>query len=134
MRLQVIAGTSGLETAPDMPTRQAAEEACAVGFGRPPTYVRSGGTVPAVAMMARAFAIRPLLLGFGPPGSNAHGPDEAMDLHGWARAVETSAALLSALGRQIRANRGSAQLQSSRRGGGQSIRPEIALARVRGEG
>jgi len=26
----------------------------------------------------------PLLLGFGTPGGNAHGPDEAMDLPGWA--------------------------------------------------
>jgi acetylornithine deacetylase/succinyl-diaminopimelate desuccinylase-like protein len=97
VRLRVVASTPGLETTPDAPTRRAAAEACRVGFGTPPSYVRSGGTVPAVGMMARAFGVRPLLLGFGTPGGNAHGPDEAMDLPGWAAGVDTSAALLSAL-------------------------------------
>ena len=104
VRLRVVAGTAGAETTPDALTRQAAHEACAAGFGRPPAYVRSGGTVPAVGMMARAFGIRPLLLGFGTPGGNAHGPDEAMDLPGWAAAVDTSAVLLSALARPPRSN------------------------------
>jgi acetylornithine deacetylase/succinyl-diaminopimelate desuccinylase-like protein len=99
VRLRAVSGTPGLETIPNEPTRRAAEEACAEGFGRPPVYARSGGTVPAVGMMARAFGICPLLLGFGTPGGNAHGPDEAMDLHGWAAAVDTSAALLAALAR-----------------------------------
>jgi acetylornithine deacetylase/succinyl-diaminopimelate desuccinylase-like protein len=112
VRLRVVAGTQGVETTPDAPTRRAAEEACAEGFGRPPVYVRSGGTVPAVGMMARAFGIRPLLLGFGTPGSNAHGPNEAMDLAGWAAGVDTSAALLSALARSARANQVSAALKS----------------------
>jgi acetylornithine deacetylase/succinyl-diaminopimelate desuccinylase-like protein len=97
VRLRVVAGTPGLETMPDAAIRRAAEEACAAGFGRPPAYVRSGGTVPAAGMMARAFGLRPLLLGFGTPGGHAHGPDEAMDLPGWAAAVDTSAALLAAL-------------------------------------
>ena len=100
VRLRVVAGTPGLETTPDAATRRAAEEACAAGFGRPPAYVRSGGTVPAAGMMARAFGIRPLLLGFGTPGGHAHGPDEAMDLAGWAAAANTSAALLAALAQQ----------------------------------
>lgn len=65
-------------------------------------YVRSGGTVPAVGMLRRAFGIRPLLLGFGPPGGNAHGPDEAMDVAGWAAAVKVSAALLCVLSGPIR--------------------------------
>ena len=99
LRLRAVGGTPGLEATPDAATRRAAEQACAAGFGRPPAYVRSGGTLPAAGMMARAFGIRPLLLGFGTPGGRAHGPDEAMDLPGWAAAVDTSAALLAALAR-----------------------------------
>jgi succinyl-diaminopimelate desuccinylase len=99
VRLRVVATAPGLVTTPDAATRWAAEEACAAGFGRPPVYVRSGGTIPAAGMMARAFGVRPLLLGFGTPGGRAHGPDEAMDLHGWAAAVDTSAALFAALAR-----------------------------------
>jgi succinyl-diaminopimelate desuccinylase len=104
VRLRVVAGTPGLETTPDAATQRAAEQACVVGFGRPPAYVRSGGTVPAAGMLARAFGIRPLLLGFGTPGGRAHGPDEAMDLPGWAAAVDTSAALFAALARPVCAN------------------------------
>ena len=111
VRLRVVAGTRGLETTPGTATRRAAEEACAAGFGRPPAYVRSGGTLPAAGMMARAFGVPPLLLGFGTPGGRAHGPDEAMDLPGWAAAVDTSAALFAALARPIRADGVSARPQ-----------------------
>lgn len=133
VRLRVVAGTPGLETTPDPLTRRAAEEACVVGFGQPPAYVRSGGTVPAAGMMARAFGIRPLLLGFGTPGGNAHGPDEAMDLPGWAAAVDTSAALLSALARPIRADHASARLQADHHQGSRPVRSGARLAGINGE-
>jgi acetylornithine deacetylase/succinyl-diaminopimelate desuccinylase-like protein len=102
IRLRAVTATPGLETTPDVATRLAAEEACATGFGRPPTYVRSGGTIPPAGLLARAFGISPLLLGFGMPAGRAHGPDEAMDLAGWAAAIDTSVALLAALARPIR--------------------------------
>ena len=93
--LRAVSATPALESTPDLATRRAVEEACLTGFGRSPVYVRSGGTVPAVGMMARAFGVRPLLLGFGSPGGNAHGPDESIDLAGWAAGCETAAALLA---------------------------------------
>jgi succinyl-diaminopimelate desuccinylase len=133
VRLRVAAGTPGLETTPDAATRRAAEEACAAGFGRPPVYVRSGGTIPAAGMMARAFGIRPLLLGFGTPGGHAHGPDEAMDLPGWAAAVDTSVALLAALGRPTCPDRASARPRNHRRKGSQPVRCGAPLARADGE-
>jgi hypothetical protein len=64
-----------------------------VRFGRPSAYVRSGGAVPAAGMMTSAFGI-PCSSWVSVPGGNAHGPDEAMDLPGWAAAVDMSAALL----------------------------------------
>jgi succinyl-diaminopimelate desuccinylase len=133
VRLRAVAGTPGLETTPDATTRRAAEEACAVGFGRPPAYLRSGGTVPAVGMMARAFGVRPLLLGFGTPGGNAHGPDEAMDLPGWAAAVDTSAALLSALVRPAHADYASARLYSDHHDPSQPVRSRAPLALIHRE-
>jgi succinyl-diaminopimelate desuccinylase len=133
VRLRVVAGTPGLETTPDAATRRAAEQACVVGFGRPPAYVRSGGTIPAAGMMARAFGIRPLLLGFGTPGGRAHGPDEAMDLPGWAAAVDTSAALFAALARPTCADRVSARPQYRHYEGSQPLRSGAPLARVDGE-
>jgi succinyl-diaminopimelate desuccinylase len=131
VRLRVGAGTPGLETIPDAATRQAAEEACVIGFGRPPTYVRSGGTVPAAGMMARAFRVRPLMLGLGTPGGHAHGPDEAMDLPGWAAAVDTSAALLGALACPIRTVL--ARRQSSHDERSQRVPSGAPIARIDGE-
>jgi succinyl-diaminopimelate desuccinylase len=133
VRLRVVSGTPGVETAPDAPSRRAVEEACTVGFGRPPAYVRSGGTVPAVSMMARAFGIHPLLLGFGTPGGNAHGPDEAMDLPGWAAGVDTSAALLYALARPIRADHVTTRLQSDDHVRSRPVRSGAPMARIHGE-
>ena len=133
VRLRVVAGTPGLETTPDVATRRAAEEACVVGFGRPPAYVRSGGTIPAAGMMARAFGIRPLLLGFGTPGGRAHGPDEAMDLPGWAAAADTSVALFAALARPICADGVSAPPQNYHHEESQPVRSGAPSARVDGE-
>jgi succinyl-diaminopimelate desuccinylase len=84
-------------------------------------------------MMARAFGICPLLLGFGTPGGNAHGPDEAMDLPGWAAGVDTSAALLYALARPIRADHVTARLQSDDHKGSRSVSAGAPLARIHGE-
>jgi succinyl-diaminopimelate desuccinylase len=133
VRLGVVASTQGVETTPDAATKRAAEEACIEGFGRPPVYVRSGGTVPAVGLMARVFGIRPLLLGLGTPGGNAHGPNEAMDLPGWVAGVDTSAALFSALARTIRADRVSARFQSDQHEGSQPVRSGAPVARTHGE-
>lgn len=130
VRLRVLTRAPGLETTPNAPTRLAAEEACMVGFGRPPVYVRSGGTVPAVGMMARAFGTHPLLLGFGTPGGNAHGPDEAMDLAGWTAAVDTSVALLSALAHPCPAD---GRHQNDHYEGGRHVRSGASLARINGE-
>lgn len=117
--LRLLASTAGVETMPDPAVRGAVEQACAVGFGTPPTYVRSGGTVPAVRMMADAFGRAPVLLGLGTPGGNAHGPDESMDLAGWAAGVDTCAALLAALASEpprARASTPSSSTSRHRRG------------------
>ena len=88
MEIHGLAGTPGLESTPDAATRRAADER-ASGFGRSPVYVGSGGTIPAVGLMARAFGVPPLLLGFGSPGGDAHGPNESIDLAGPAAGAET---------------------------------------------
>lgn len=50
-------------------------------WGVPPAMVRSGGTIPAVALLSRvAPEAEVLLAGFSVPGNNAHGPDETADL------------------------------------------------------
>ena len=134
VRLRVATVTPGVELTPDATTQYAMERACIVGFGRPPAYVRSGGTVPAVAMMARIFGIRPVLLGFGTPFGHAHGPNEAMDLSGWAASIDTSVAMLPALARPICLDQVSQRRLIPHDGGRQPDRTSAPLAGVHGKG
>jgi succinyl-diaminopimelate desuccinylase len=73
----------------------AAGQACRAVYGQPLALVRSGGTLPAAVMLARAFGQPPMLLGLGTPGGGAHGPDEYLDLAGWQQAVRLLVCLLA---------------------------------------
>jgi succinyl-diaminopimelate desuccinylase len=95
-----VSAHPGRELVPDRDLRRAVEEASLIGFGRRPAYLRSGGTIPAVGMLADAFNTTPLLLGLGTPAGGAHGPDERMDLGGWSHSVDTCIALLAAIAGQ----------------------------------
>jgi succinyl-diaminopimelate desuccinylase len=86
---------------PDRGLRRAVEEASLIGFGRRPAYLRSGGTIPAVGLLADAFDTTPLLLGLGTPAGGSHGPDERMDLRGWSRSVDTCVALLAGIAGEL---------------------------------
>jgi len=96
--LDVDAAHRGEDLVPSAGVRKAVEFATGVGFGCRPAYFRSGGSIPAVGMLKRAFRTVPTLLGLGTPGGNAHGPDEHMDLPGWFDGIETSVALIAAMG------------------------------------
>jgi len=90
----------GRELVPDQGLRHAVDDASLIGFGRRPAYLRSGGTIPAVGMLADAFGTTPLLLGLGTPAGGAHGPDERMDLGGWWCSVDSCVALLAGIAAQ----------------------------------
>jgi acetylornithine deacetylase/succinyl-diaminopimelate desuccinylase-like protein len=97
---ELVSAHRGRELVPDRGLRRAVEEASLIGFGRRPAYLRSGGTIPAVGMLADAFGTTPLLLGLGTPAGGAHGPGERMDLSGWSRSVDTCVALLASIAGQ----------------------------------
>ncbi len=73
----------------------AVNDACRAVYGRPLSLVRSGGTLPAARLLADSFGLAPLLLGLGTPGGGAHGPDECLDVAGWAQAVRLLVRLLA---------------------------------------
>jgi acetylornithine deacetylase/succinyl-diaminopimelate desuccinylase-like protein len=77
----------GYAEMPHQEAFMAVDNACRAVYGRPLSLVRSGGTLPAAGLLSHAFGIAPVLLGLGTPGGGAHGPDERLDLAGWARAV-----------------------------------------------
>ena len=78
----------GCRLAPAAGVLAALDRAARLSFGTPLRYVRSGGSLPAAALLETVFGISPVLLGLGAPDGRAHGPDERMDLPGWSAGVE----------------------------------------------
>jgi amidohydrolase len=81
----------------DHPATVAAVRALARGFGRPPVFIREGGSIPIVTTLTERLAAPILLLGFGLPDENAHAPDERLDLDNFHRGIETIAHLYAEL-------------------------------------
>lgn len=74
----------------DGPATRAAVAALGQMWGRPPALVRSGATVPAVSLLARALPrAEILLLGFTLPSNGAHAPDEHVELARLRAAADT---------------------------------------------
>jgi acetylornithine deacetylase/succinyl-diaminopimelate desuccinylase-like protein len=84
---------SGLPSATsiDHPATKAAARAVEATFGVPPLYYRAGGSVPVTASFGDLLGLPVVLLGFAPPDSQAHAPNEFMDLHNFETGIRTIA-------------------------------------------
>jgi acetylornithine deacetylase/succinyl-diaminopimelate desuccinylase-like protein len=76
---------------------RAAAAAYEIGFGRAPYYMREGGSIPVVALMADVLGIDTVLMGFGLPDDNLHAPNERFVLDQYERGVDTAIAFHAAL-------------------------------------
>lgn len=87
--VQLTAGamSPGYAAVPRREALAAVDAACRAVYSYPVALVRSGGSLPAARLLAEAFGVVPVLLGLGTPGGGAHGPDEHLDVPGWALAV-----------------------------------------------
>ena len=72
---------------------RAAGRAIEQGFGKPPVFVREGGSIPVVATFERELGIPAVLFGVGLPDENAHAPDEKLDLGNFHNGIIASAFL-----------------------------------------
>jgi acetylornithine deacetylase/succinyl-diaminopimelate desuccinylase-like protein len=72
------------------PAVQAAARAYQKGFGVLPVFVRSGGSIPVVNTFQEILGIPAVLMGFGLPDDNIHGPNEKFHLPIFFKAIETS--------------------------------------------
>jgi acetylornithine deacetylase/succinyl-diaminopimelate desuccinylase-like protein len=84
------------------PVVRAAMEACIRTFGKPPRFLRMGGTIPVVSCFQRVLGIPTALLGFALPDDALHAPDESFHLGNFFRGVKTSVHLLDAAARRLR--------------------------------
>jgi acetylornithine deacetylase/succinyl-diaminopimelate desuccinylase-like protein len=79
------------------PALQKAYKVLASIYGKDPIYVRSGGTVPIMAVFQKELGRETVSLGWGMPDSRAHAPNEWYGLNDFAIARRALAAYLNAL-------------------------------------
>jgi acetylornithine deacetylase/succinyl-diaminopimelate desuccinylase-like protein len=82
-----LAGAWPIVTPTDHPAVRAALDAVGAAYGREPVTVRSGWSVPVVAMLERELGLDSVLFGFGLPTDNIHAPNEHMDVDTFHRGV-----------------------------------------------
>jgi acetylornithine deacetylase/succinyl-diaminopimelate desuccinylase-like protein len=78
-----------VETSRDHPAVAAAARAMERGFGKPPVFIGSGGTIGPVASFDRVLGLPQVLIGVGLPDDAIHAPNEKFDLGQFFGGIET---------------------------------------------
>ena len=81
VEVKIIHGGAPAITPLDHPGIEPASRALEAGFGKPPLFQRSGGSVPVVAALDAHLGLKTLMVGFANPTGNFHAPNEWMSLH-----------------------------------------------------
>lgn len=68
---------------------KAASMAYEKGFGKKPIPVRSGGSIPIVAMFEKELGLKTILMGFGLDSDAIHSPNEHFGLFNFYKGIET---------------------------------------------
>jgi len=76
---------------------RAADEAVARIWGRPPIYLREGGSVPIIAEIKRVTGLDSVMFGLFLPEDNLHAPNEGFSLTVMKKGIATTAAILAAV-------------------------------------
>jgi acetylornithine deacetylase/succinyl-diaminopimelate desuccinylase-like protein len=100
--VQSLGGGRPSLTEIDHPATQAAARALEATFGSPPVFVREGGSIPICASFEETLGLPVVLLGMDQPDSQAHAPNEWMDLRNYETGIRTVARMwdeVAALGR-----------------------------------
>ncbi len=82
----------------DSPGMRAAADALKAGFGKPPVFIREGGTLPILPLFKKELGADSIMMGFCMPDCNAHGPNEFFgldDLHNGTKAAAHFVQLLA---------------------------------------
>jgi succinyl-diaminopimelate desuccinylase len=99
MELVDMHSATGVVVPLDSPFMEAASAAIEQGFGRPPVFIREGGSIPIVTLFHQKLGVDTLLLGWGQDDDNTHSPNEKFSLADFHRGIKTSAHLWSAMGK-----------------------------------
>ena len=75
----------------------AAARAIEAGFGRPPVFIREGGSIPIVTDFYENLKSDTLILGWGLDDDNTHSPNEKFSLADFNRGIKASTYLWNEL-------------------------------------
>lgn len=75
------------------PCMKAAVKAIEFGFGRPPVFVREGGSIPIVAAFTRFLTPNIMMIALTQKSDNAHGPNENFSMTDFLRGIKTGVKL-----------------------------------------
>ncbi|HEY4990413.1 MAG TPA: M20/M25/M40 family metallo-hydrolase, partial [Opitutaceae bacterium] len=73
------------------------EAAVTAVWGRPPLFLREGGSVPIIAEIKKATGLDSVMLGLFLPEDNLHAPNESFNLDVMRKGVETAKRILSGI-------------------------------------
>jgi acetylornithine deacetylase/succinyl-diaminopimelate desuccinylase-like protein len=92
-----------VETSHDHPAVLAAARAMERGFGKPPVFIGTGGTIGPVSSFDRILGLPQVLIGVGLPDDAIHAPNEKFDLGQFFGGIETMTYLYDELASALRA-------------------------------
>jgi acetylornithine deacetylase/succinyl-diaminopimelate desuccinylase-like protein len=76
---------------------RAADTAIAEVFGKPPLYLREGGSVPIIADIKRVTGLDSVMMGLFLPEDNLHAPNESFNLEVMAKGIRASERILESI-------------------------------------
>jgi acetylornithine deacetylase/succinyl-diaminopimelate desuccinylase-like protein len=76
---------------------RATDAAVAAVWGKPPLYLREGGSVPIIPQIKKATGLDSVMLGLFLPEDNLHAPNESFNLDVMKKGVETAKRILSGM-------------------------------------
>ena len=74
----------------DIVAYQAASQAMQMTYGKEPVPVRSGGSIPIVALFEKELNVKSILFGFGLDSDAIHSPNEHYGIFNYLKGIETS--------------------------------------------
>jgi len=91
VRVEIVADgdVRAVATSRDHPAVAAAARAMQRGFGKPPVFIGTGGTIGPVSSFDRILGLPQVLIGVGLPDDAIHAPNERFDLGQFYGGIET---------------------------------------------
>jgi acetylornithine deacetylase/succinyl-diaminopimelate desuccinylase-like protein len=97
VEIQMDGDVRAVSTSRDHPAVAAAARAMERGFGKPPVFIGTGGTIGPVSSFDRILHLPQVLIGVGLPDDAIHAPNEKFDLTQFYGGIETMAYLYDEL-------------------------------------